>query len=1113
MSGSSLPLGYKGISQVLADTQLGSVLQAAAETAAEKAEAARTAAEQVATDSAVVAQKAVLVEQGRVAVAGDRTAVEQARQTASQAAAAAATDRQQAQTAASIAAAQAGQEVKAIIQTPPPGAAVDLSLDTLVGEIWVPNGAGGYDRRPFTGSALAALIDQRIASTVPPVTLNVDLAGSFPTDHLTLARASTGMARNAAGLYSSFAANAPRVTDRGLFIEDAPRTNSLVNNSMTGANVGTNALPTGWTEGFIAAGITRTVVAVGTHPTLGLPYIRLRYSGTCTTSQRYELRMTYGGTANVAAGAANGLWCVSAWMARVDEPVALPPTARPALQCFFVTSGNVTTGGTANVSYAVLKRDTTPVRRHVISKPTPADAAFLRVNWACSFAVGVAYDFTVDIIAPQVEAVAADTDGPSSPILTTNAAATRAADVVTVKGGLLEALQYPAATLRVTTAGMPQTRTAHNLVAVNGGTALLRRSPDGGLSSGLGNQPTTARGYRPNYSMPQESTVTWGSGAIRVGGSGCAEMALGTGEPAIASATLGGMGATISRIKATNLLSDLSAYKRIDADMLVYGANPGGITAAVEMRRQGRSAAILGGWREIQLGGMVTGGLAAVDVANLAAYGGLSADYVAWTNEATGQNLTNIFVEPKHASSFFDWLLTTYGIPVYWSRGVQLAAKAANRITSLATVDGKTATGRVFIDATYEGDVLPKAGVSYVTGREAATTDDPYNGFRNLENVTTAAGGQMEHIFANPRTGAVINVDPYVTPGNPASGLLHGVRVKPNLVTGAADGRTQAYTFRMTLTEIAANKVALPSLAPAGYSKARYELFLRMLAAYAAAGLTYIARGTEPAAGQYGFGDLFKANGGNLKDFNSKGGFSIDYFGGSWEYPEADYATREVIWKDHEAHVRGFWYLLQYETDSRIPAQLQTDARAFGLALDHYNEPHPNDDAHWMPQLYVREARRMRSEMVWTVADMNRVDGTAPRSSRTISAGSYDSDSHHVQRFAQEYATGQYRTVCEGGVLDQNTGGADRVFPMPYEAIIPRTAECSNLGVTFCASTTHTAFGSFRMEMASMASGQALGVAAALAVEAPQQLNMNDVDYTALRTRLLAGGQVVPATN
>lgn len=552
------------------------------------------------------------------------------------------------------------------------------------------------------------------------------------------------------------------------------------------------------------------------------------------------------------------------------------------------------------------------------------------------------------------------------------------------------------------------------------------------------------------------------------------------------------------------------APELVDADVVVYGATSSGVTAAYEAKRQGRSVVLVGGWRDRHLGGMMAGGLGFSDIDNTSACGGLARYVITQINSLYGRADSTLTFQPRYAEYVFRRLLDpskTGGldIPVYWSDGVASVTKNGAKIAALTTADGRVFTGKVFIDASYEGDLLAEAGVSYTVGREAAGSGkEALNG--NRSTLTTSSSGGHQFTLS----GTNYNVSPHVVEGDSTSGLLTGIEAYDSAAAGTADSRVQSYNFRMTLTFSAGRLVAFPSTAPSDWDLTRHEPLLRFLAALTAAGKVFDTH--------YTLHDLFIFNDilNDIRDTNAKGGHSLDWWSGADEYPNASYATRETIWENHRKHILGLWYTMQYVDDDRVPAAFRTDALAWGFDARHYLDPYPGDPLYWPYQLYVREARRMVSDIVWDGDDIAATDGTAPRSTKTVAVASYAMDSHHVRAMAVEYTPGSWRIWNEGNFEESSSGGTDNMSPIPYDIIIPKRAEATNLLVTFAVSATHVAFGAIRMELTAMQTGQSAGLAAAIAVE-EGEIAVQDVDYDTLRTRLLASNtnadEVVPVLN
>lgn len=530
-------------------------------------------------------------------------------------------------------------------------------------------------------------------------------------------------------------------------------------------------------------------------------------------------------------------------------------------------------------------------------------------------------------------------------------------------------------------------------------------------------------------------------------------------------------------------------------DVVVYGATPGGITAAYEAKRQGRSVIIVGGWRESQVGGMPAGGLGASDFVQKNACRGLSRAFFKAVNDLKGtaddgtQTNFNSLFEGRFAKAAYQNWLTALSIPVVLNTGgvssVDLAGTAGvdKRITKIHTTDGHEYSGLRFIDASYEVDLAAMAGVPYTIGREASNASNTANGWRSY-----GSAGQFQ-----TNTNVLVTVDPWNTPGNTSSGLLPGVVADPSLTAGTADSRVQAYNFRLMMnnTSNGGRRVTMfPSgIAPANYNSARYELLFRWMAAVTAAG------------GALGLGDIISAGGvGNfIWDINNSflGGQSTDNVGANYNYPDGSYATRQAIWQDHIDYINGFWYALQYQSDARMIAAIRTSALNYG-----YDTLHPDP----FVQLYVREGRRIVANQVFTGADVASADGTTPISTKTIASGNYFPDSHQCTLIARNDA-GVWKAWYEGG-MSGAAGGADGIFPIPYDITLPATNSIENLAVTFGVSATHHAFSACRVEDTHMQIGQALGMAAAVSIETGQW--MRNVNYATLRSRLLAVPDAVP---
>ncbi len=504
----------------------------------------------------------------------------------------------------------------------------------------------------------------------------------------------------------------------------------------------------------------------------------------------------------------------------------------------------------------------------------------------------------------------------------------------------------------------------------------------------------------------------------------------------------------------------------IETDVCVYAATPGGITAAIQARRMGKSAALVEFGRHV--GGMTASGLSKTDGGKHAA--GISSEFY--------KVLGPRDFPPAAAEAQFVRMIEADGVRLFREHRLKRVEKGGDRITLVEMENGNRFRAKLFIDATYEGDLLAMAGVSFTVGREAnATYGETLNG------VTLWSPA---HNFRFP-------VDPYLTPGDPASGLLEGISCRtafpsrpvgqtaqesrptcPGTI-GQADRHVQAYNFRMYLSK-RADRIPFPK--PANYDPDRYTL----LARYIAAGAT--------------FPDFMQLQEG---DSNNQGGFSTDNIGHSDDWPEADYPTREAIYQDHVTYQQGLMWFVTH--DERVPVAIRNAAGAYGLSQTDFRET-----GGWPHQLYIREGRRMVSDYVMTEANC-RGKVVAEDS---IGLAEYNMDSHHCQRCVvvdTDEKTGKPRSTArnEGDVQVHVPGP----YPVAYRSIVPKRSECANLLVPVCLSASHIAYGSIRMEPVFMVLGQSAGTAAAMAIDAG--VPVQKVDYAKLRARLLADHQMLDA--
>jgi len=527
-------------------------------------------------------------------------------------------------------------------------------------------------------------------------------------------------------------------------------------------------------------------------------------------------------------------------------------------------------------------------------------------------------------------------------------------------------------------------------------------------------------------------------------------------------------------------LSSIQAQK---ADVIIYGGTSAAIMAAVQVKKMGKSVIVVS--PDTHLGGLSSGGLGFTDTGNKEVIGGLAREFYhrlyehyqkaeSWKWQAKesygnkgqgtpaidGNNRTMWIFEPHAAEQIFEDLVKENQLQVYrnaWlDRSETGVSKKAGKITAFRTLSGQVFRGKMFIDATYEGDLMAAAGVSYQVGREANSAyGEKWNG------VQTDVFHHGHHFKSK--------ISPYKIADDPNSGLLPEVSLEAPGEYGQADNKIQAYCFRMCLSNHPDNRIPFPK--PEGYDPARYELYARVF-----------------ASGWRETFDKFDPIPNRKTDTNNHGPFSTDYIGKNYDYPEASYERRKAIIKDHELYQKGLMYFLQ--NDPRVPADVHEQMQQWGLPKDEFT-----DNGNWPHQLYIREARRMKGAYVMLEADALG-KSVVPQ---PIGMGSYTLDSHNIQRYVTK----------EGYVQNEGDIGVhpDKPYSIAYGSILPREAECKNLLVPVCVSSTHIAYGSMRMEPVFMILGQSAATAAVLAIQnkvSPQQL-----PYTKLSAALMQDKQIL----
>jgi hypothetical protein len=501
-----------------------------------------------------------------------------------------------------------------------------------------------------------------------------------------------------------------------------------------------------------------------------------------------------------------------------------------------------------------------------------------------------------------------------------------------------------------------------------------------------------------------------------------------------------------------------AAFSQEAYDVVVYGGTAAGVISAVSAAREGMTVALLepGG----HLGGMASGGLSATDIdyGNERVIGGYALEFYKrvgahYEISRYGHHVA-WYYEPHVGELVFNEMVKGAGVVVFFNdrlREQDGIVKEGGRIIEIRTENGVSFRARVYIDCSYEGDLMAHTGVSYTWGRESAS--------QYGETLAGVREWAPDHQW-------LVKVSAYDKNGK----ILPEVSPTPLGPLGAPDKKVEAYNFRLCLTQERINQIAFPK--PSGYDPGRYELLARLLQAMSQ------KNGRSPR-----FGEITRiVELPNRKaDFNNNGAFSTDYIGMSWEYPEAKSRHRAEIREEHVNYVKGFFYFLAH--DSRVPADLRREVSSWGLAMDEFK-----DTDHWPHQLYIREARRLLGMYILTQRDVQ-VDIRKPDS---IGMGAYKIDSHNT-----------YRYVAPGGVV-ANEGDTevplDKPYQIPYRILVPKRDEVENLLVAVCVSASHIAYSTLRMEPQYMILGHAAGVAASLAIKEGKAVQ--DVDASELRLKL-----------
>lgn len=520
--------------------------------------------------------------------------------------------------------------------------------------------------------------------------------------------------------------------------------------------------------------------------------------------------------------------------------------------------------------------------------------------------------------------------------------------------------------------------------------------------------------------------------------------------------------------------------KQFEADVIIYGGTSAAITSAVQVVKMGKSVIIVS--PDKHLGGLSSGGLGFTDTGDKSVIGGLAREFYhrvylhyqtndAWrwqkiseygnkgqgTPAIDGTERTMWIFEPHVAEKVFEDFVKENNIVIYrdeWLDRDKGVVMKNGEISSITTLNGKAFKGKMFIDATYEGDLMAASKVSYHVGREANRVyNEQWNGIQ-------VGVLHHQHWFKS-------DISPYKVIGDPSSGLLPRIAGDHPGVKGEGDNKIQAYCFRMCLTNHPENRVPFPK--PEGYDPNQYELLLRVFDS----GWRQTFNKFDPIP--------------NYKtDANNHGPFSTDNIGMNYDYPEATYERRKEIIKEHEVYQKGLMYFVA--NDPRVPEDVRSKMQKWGLAKDEFV-----DNGNWPHQLYIREARRMIGMEVMTE---HQVLGTK-EIIHSVGMGSYTLDSHNTQRYVKE----------DGFV--QNEGDIGVKAPTPYKisygSIVPKKEECKNLLVPICMSSSHIAFGSIRMEPVFMILGQSAATAAVHAINEGKAVQ--EIDLARLKEQLLKDKQ------
>jgi hypothetical protein len=515
---------------------------------------------------------------------------------------------------------------------------------------------------------------------------------------------------------------------------------------------------------------------------------------------------------------------------------------------------------------------------------------------------------------------------------------------------------------------------------------------------------------------------------------------------------------TVLQLVLSLLLTSTAFAQAKKFDVVVYGGTAGGVMTAVSAAREGLTVAVLEPGKH--LGGMVTGGLSRTDFGKKEVIGGIALEFYQRAGKKYGREI-EWMPEPRVAEAILgEMIQEAKTVTIFLNHRLKEKGgvkKQGTRVIEITTENGALFQGAIFTDASYEGDLLAQTKVDFTWGRESSA--------QYGESLAGVRPKDRNHQFDFP-----------VSAYDEKKKLLPEIQKEPRGEIGAGDRKVQAYNYRMILTDDPENRI--PFARPARYDEKRFELLARFLTEFVK------QKGRAPRMNEI----LLPAQvaGKQKWDFNNRGPFSTDYIGKSWDYPNASYKRRAEIWQDHKVYTEELFYFLV--TDSRVPKATQDEIKPFGLAKDEFT-----DNNHWPYQLYVREARRLVGDFVVTQKDIQ-TDLTKPD---VIAMGSYNSDSHNVQR----YVTPEGYAQNEGNMEVPVTP-----YQIPYRILLPKKSQATNLFVPVCFSASHVTYSTLRMEPQYMMIGQAAGVAAKMAIEGGKAVQ--DIDSAALSAKLRKQGAV-----